>query len=248
MRQCFLHVGTHKTATTSLQHFLSTSPQELAERGWFYPRTGRPAEASTGHHNLAWEISGDRRFRPENGGREALIGEIAETDRNIIISSEDFECSEHHSVRFEEFIAAIRKLGLRVNLVVYLRNQIDYAESLYCTMVEFGFNKPFFAFADEIMEAGTLQWREWIFPFRYHDFIAQLASFTDVEVIVRSYDWPRMGSPILDFLSIVGLADPRPPAEQLPRHNQRSNLRVTVQRYVASQAEQPLNDAEIAAI
>ena len=149
MRKCFLHVGTHKTATTSIQHFLDSHPQELARSGYLYPRVGRPEEARAGHHNIAWEISGDRRFRADYGDGEALIREIADTDHNIIISSEDFECSAHHAGKFGKFIVAIQKLGIRMSVIVYLRSQIDYAESLYCTLLQFGFDQPFSLFCEK---------------------------------------------------------------------------------------------------
>ena len=248
MRQCFIHVGTHKTATTSAQHLLSGHPQELASFGAFYPLAGRPDQASAGHHNLAWEISRDRRFSPQCGDREALVREIAGTDRNVIISSEDFECSAHHAERFGKFIVEIQKLGIRVKLIVFFRNQIDYAESLYCTLVQLGFDRPFSVFCDEILETSAARWREWIFPFRYDAFITRLASFPDVEVIVRSYDDPTMGSPVLDFLSVIGLGDALLPLEQLPRMNRRPELSATVQHYLANQAGLSPDGAEAAAI
>ena len=230
MRKCFLHIGTHKTATTSIQVFLDRHPEELAISGYLYPQVGRPEGASAGHHNIAWEISGDRRFRADYGGRDALFREIADTDRNVIISSEDFECSAHHE-RFRIFIAAIQKLGIRVSLIVYLRNQIEYAESLYCTLLQFDFNQPFSRFCDEILENGVIRWREWIFPFRYDVFFANLESLTDLEIIARSYDRPARASPVLDFFSILGLAEPWLSLKELPRENQRRHLTELVRNY-----------------
>jgi hypothetical protein len=229
MRKCFLHVGTHKTATTSIQHFLDSHPQQLARSGYLYPRVGRPEEASAGHHNIAWEISGDRRFRPDYGDGAALIREIADTNHTIIISSEDFECSAHHAERFGKFIGSIQQLGFRVHLIVYVRNQIDYAESLYCTLLQFGFTRPFSVFCDEILATGVIRWREWIFPFRYDDFIAKLASLADV--VVRSYDRPAQGSPISDFLAAVGIGESSMFSEELPHENQRPDLSESVRHY-----------------
>ena len=54
-----LHVGTHKTATTSLQAALVASSGELASDGTLYPETGR---IHFGHHNIAWGLIGDERF------------------------------------------------------------------------------------------------------------------------------------------------------------------------------------------
>jgi hypothetical protein len=245
MRKCFLHVGTHKTATTSVQHFLDSHPQELARSGYLYPQVGRPEEARAGHHNIAWEISGDRRFRPNCGDGEALIREIADTDRNIIISSEGFECSVHHAEKFGQFIATIQKLGIRMSVIVYLRNQIDYAESLYCKLLQFGFERPFSLFCDEILEAGAIQWREWIFPFRYDDFVAILARLPSVEVVARSYDRPTIGSLVLDFISTVGIGEPWVFSKKLPRESQRLHLNESVRRYWANQTRHPLHAGDL---
>jgi hypothetical protein len=248
MRKCFLHVGTHKTATTSIQHFLDSHPQELARSGYLYPRVGRPEEARAGHHNIAWEISGDRRFRADYGDGEALIREIADTDHNIIVSSEDFECSAHHAEKFGKFIVAIQKLGIRMSVIVYLRNQIDYAESLYCTLLQFGFDQPFSLFCDRILEAGAIQWREWIFPFRYDDFVAILARLGGVEIVARSYDRPTVGSPVLDFISTIGIGDSWVSSKELPHETQRLHLSEIVRRYWTNQTRQQLNACDLEAI
>jgi hypothetical protein len=226
---------------------LNDHPRELLEHDWLYPLAGRPDETPAGHHNLAWEISGDRRFLTRYGDAEALIRELADNDHDIIISSEDFECSAQHADRFARFITTIQELGVRVSLIVYLRNQIDYAESLYITLIDQGLGQTFSAFCEEILETGKVCWREWTFPFRYDDFIAHLASFPNVEVIVRSYDAPVLGSPILDFFSIVARGRQLLTREELPHKNRRRALALIVRRYLSNQTECQLNDAEIGA-
>ena len=49
MARVVLHIGTHKTATTTLQDTLATNRALLAEQGIVYPSIGR----ATGHHTLA---------------------------------------------------------------------------------------------------------------------------------------------------------------------------------------------------
>src|ERR1044072_876913 len=114
MRRCFLHLGTHKTGTTSLQALLNESYLKLRELGYLYPRAGRPPEVPFGHHNIAWEISGDRGFRAENGGIEDLLAEIKGVPHDVIISSEDFECSLGRDGALPEFIRQLQTCGLHV--------------------------------------------------------------------------------------------------------------------------------------
>src|SRR5215831_15350027 len=91
MRTCHVHIGTHKTGTTSLQLAMSENAPALLRHGYLYAATGRPAEVPTGHHNLAWEITADRRFRPAYGTLEDLIREVRHHSGDVILSSEGFE-------------------------------------------------------------------------------------------------------------------------------------------------------------
>src|SRR6185437_8931332 len=61
-----LHVGLHKTGTTAVQTALAAAAGRLRERHLLYPKAGRPADFD-GHHNVAWQLAGDHRFRPAFG-------------------------------------------------------------------------------------------------------------------------------------------------------------------------------------
>jgi hypothetical protein len=206
MRRCFIHIGTHKTGTKSLQHTLNTLQRRLAELGFLYPLSGRPSIAPHAHHNIAWEISKDYRFRAARGRIDDLCEEVSHSDRDVILSSEDFQCSAHHAEGFGAFVERLRRCGLDVKLVVYFRNQIDYARSLYLTLLIWGLDSPFSKFLDEVVESGRFHWRDWIFCFDYDEFLARLRRIEGVEVIVRSYDALKDGALIGDFASILGLS------------------------------------------
>jgi hypothetical protein len=141
----------------------------------------------------------------------------------------------HHAEEFAAFVAAIQKLGFRVGVVLYLRNQIDYAQSLYDTLIYQNYTQPFAAFCEEILATGLIRYREWIFPFRYDQFIGRIANVPGVELIVRSYDHPEAGSPVADFLSTLGLGELRPNLQELPHENQRRTFAATVRRYLTNQ-------------
>jgi len=74
-RRVLLHVGLHKTGSTALQRFLANAAEELRVRGVLYPVSGRPAN-SEGHHNIAWQMGGDRRFRSFAGTLDDVASEI----------------------------------------------------------------------------------------------------------------------------------------------------------------------------
>ena len=204
MRQCFIHIGTHKTGTVSLQHTLSTHREQLAELGFLFPRAGQPPAAPRGQHNIAWEISGDRRFRNRHGTIEDLLAEIDAAQRNVILSSEDFVSSVQQTAKISSFVNLLRGRGMEITFIVYFRNQIDYAKSLYLTLLHFGFDVPFSKYIEEALVHSQFRWRDWAFPFDYEDFLGRLQGIGGAKIIVRSYDAVATGTLVGDFLSIVG--------------------------------------------
>ena len=58
-RVCFLHIGTHKTGSTSVQICLKANEQSWTETEFSSRKVGALGPA-TAHHNLAWELMEDR--------------------------------------------------------------------------------------------------------------------------------------------------------------------------------------------
>ena len=151
MRKCFLHIGTHKTGTTSIQLMLSREHAALKDAGFVYPMTGRlamPADMMPevfaseaiptpgGQHNIAWRLLRDHRYRGEFGTAAELYREIEASGENVILSSEDFVYALLS--RFEEFkgfVEALQSIGLQVSVIVYLRDPVDCFRSGFMELV-----------------------------------------------------------------------------------------------------------------
>jgi hypothetical protein len=201
MRKCFVHIGTHKTGTTSIQAMLAGHRPDLARHGFLYPMAGIP-DGLFGHHNTAWELMGDHRFRPQNGTVADLLDEVDKSELDLVLSSEDFECAAHDRAAFATFIGALRRRALEVTIVIYLRNQVDYARSLYLELLQHQYDATFDEFVSKVLEHRTIRWKQSVFAFCYREFLKQLPAETNI--VVRSYD--RMHSVIDDFASILGLS------------------------------------------
>ncbi|MBN1638303.1 MAG: hypothetical protein JW866_05015, partial [Ignavibacteriales bacterium] len=74
--ELFIHIGSHKTGTTTIQYALHLNSQKLLQSGYRLPMSGRPVRCSAAQHNLCWEIRSDRRFDPQFGTWNDLINEI----------------------------------------------------------------------------------------------------------------------------------------------------------------------------
>jgi hypothetical protein len=143
----YLHIGTHKTATTSLQHFFHINAEALLERGVSYPsyrivgcmnhyaHLGM-ANALVGDHDL-YSRDDARRFFREVSRRAkdhditVLSGEpfYRQMDRTAVTSQHD-PVDDYWTMR-RAYIEQVAELLPDAEVVVVFRRQAEFAESLY---------------------------------------------------------------------------------------------------------------------
>lgn len=220
------------------------NPDAVARAGFVYPHAGAPPDGPDGHHNLAWEVSGDHRYHATHGNLDALVAEIADQPRHVVISSEDFICALHHTDRFAAFIERLRGSGFSPRLVVYLREQADYCESLYVELLKFGLTESFETFAWTIASQGSYRWRDWIFPFAYDDLVRRMQALPNVEVVVRSFDAPAGGSLMADWLVVLGGHGAWQDVEAPPRLNGRIDTATATEWFHRNQLGRALEGSE----
>jgi hypothetical protein len=152
--ELYLHIGTEKTGTTSIQAFMAANRSLLQQHQILYPRS--PGE--TNHIGLAG--SAQDRERGELW-KKLAIRSIEERDRYRARLEEEltaelrqhrYRCAimsnEHCSSRLleEAEVTALReflsKFFSRVRIIVYLRRQDDFLVSTYSTGVKNGQTPP----------------------------------------------------------------------------------------------------------
>jgi hypothetical protein len=202
-----VHVGTHKTGTTSVQRTFAANADSFAAAGSYFPLAGRP-DALSGHHNLAWQLNGDPRFDPACGTVSEMLAELAELrPASAVVSSEDFEYL-HAQPRLLAVLAdGLREIGYRAVAVVYLRPQAGYVESLYAELVKYGLTQTFDAYLDSILARGEVRYNDrWCFTFDYERLLDGLAVvFGPANVIVRRYD-TGAHDVVSDFCHVTGVS------------------------------------------
>lgn len=132
-KRILLHIGRHKTGTTSLQAFFTRNRERLLEQGIYYPQTGI---RNGGHHLVAEPFPMRRlnqlraRYSPEQHELvQALRDEIDSAPADtILISSEAFQ---NMGPKYAQRIFA----GYQVEVVLYLRDQLSYFVSSYAQEV-----------------------------------------------------------------------------------------------------------------
>ena len=224
-KRVVLHIGTHKTGTKTLQLFLNVNRDQLAANGVLFPESGRihvdATHATPGQHRIALELQSS----DTSETLEQLRAEItARALPLVVVSSEEF----HPLHRFPHRLAHLRdtfaEIGYATTIIVSLRRQDTYAESLYVEYVKGGFIEPFSDFIHSTIEHGRFSASETA-PVMAFEYSTMLAPFLDVfgreNVIVKPYrvttDPQALPSAFLQIvsalrggLSLTNLGNPSP--------------------------------------
>jgi hypothetical protein len=188
----FLHIGRHKSGTSSIQHFFSQNRAELERDGILYPA---PA-SGVAHH--AWsatikDVQKGLRDASALGALRAMFDDYAASGNTVVVSSEDFQ----NVVKPELVREALGRHD--VTVVVYLREHFAYAWSAYAQRVQANrFTASFTEFLEE-------------FSPDYLEFLDRWASaFGASNIKARIFDRRhlRSGDVVEDFCAIVGVDNP----------------------------------------
>ncbi len=192
-KRLFLHIGSHKTATTFLQSSFANNPAAMAGLGILYPHTGMIFQA---HFKLSGELRAPAlaqrplELLPE---WSALLAEIDGSPMpNVLLSSEDFSWADPQrlSVLADHF---------DVQVIFYLRSPDSHLESYYNQLVkDFGTRETRTIETYIIEEAlAFLDTSKMLRPW------AQV--FGDAAIKLRIFDKANLPEGILpDFLSLFG--------------------------------------------
>ncbi|WLR43399.1 methyltransferase domain-containing protein [Bacillus carboniphilus] len=124
-KKIYLHIGTPKTGTSSLQEMLFQHREQLGKHGIIYPRF----ESDFKHQHLV-----DLMKRSDWLGFVNFFEKISNQINNcktVVLSSEDFY---HHTAEFSDISMLFWQVVDHVaelTVIAYVRNQIDYLESFY---------------------------------------------------------------------------------------------------------------------
>ena len=200
----YIHCGLHKTGTTSLQRCFAQHSGLLHSFGLLYPVTGRGSQYP-GHHNIAWQIARDRRFELSGGNVEGLLAEIAGFAGSVILSSEDFETSIGNPECWSAFVKKLGTLGRPIVVIVYLRNQTAYLESLYQENLKHGCGDEFRSCAQRVLSYASLRFNEQVFHFDYERLALSLMRHDGFDVVFRNFHALAGNSLISDLISVGAL-------------------------------------------
>ena len=224
MPRLILHIGTHKTATTSIQQFLFHHRETLAERGVFYPDytlvNKKPhyahlgmVNALSGRHKV-YSVEQARRFfarvRERAVDFDTTLISAEPFNRHVMNEPEEdaFYTPEDYWPRRHAYINHIREIIGDAEVVVVFRRQADYAQSLYQEHVKVTrYNGSF---------------REFLNDFWFHFvFLQQARAWDTVFPGLKAMTFDRLvatGDPTAEFCRLLAL--PIEGLDPLPRANE----------------------------
>jgi hypothetical protein len=207
--ELYLHIGTEKTGTSSIQEFMRANRALLQTRGVVYPRSpgdinhiGLAALGQDRDRGELWEklgitsIAGRDRYRIQLAND--LSTELREKEYGRAVMS-----NEHCSSRLlsGEEVSSLRNflssLFSRIRIVVYLRRQDDFVVSTYSTGIKSGRTTPL-----RLPKANRIRGR-----YDYWDLLERWSGiFGRENIVCRKFEKESLtsGDLLTDFLTVVG--------------------------------------------
>jgi len=185
-----LHIGRHKTGTTSIQHFLALNEVLLLDRyGIYYPKIGRDPYFKY-HHPLFDDWAQGRKNLDLQ-----LINEIIEDAKrksasSILLSS---EALSNDNITETKWIQLKEAFNEEITIIVYLRRQDNYLKAMYAEGIKQGQN------ISNIKDVKI--------NLDYFQFLEPICrTFTKNRIIVKSFDKAIKQNLYQDFVETLGIA------------------------------------------
>lgn len=194
---------------------LAANDARLRTAGILIPNTCRVVKGSAGHHNAAWELAGNPQFDSARGTFEQLLRELRTSGAPAVcLSSEEFEFLHAHPAALRRLHDGLRGAGYEPRVILYLRPQSDYLESLYAEVVK-AWDIAFVDFLETILATGRYCYSHvsngattvyGYSQFAYDKLVDAFAGpFGRDKVYVRAYRSSAPSETLLrDFVGIIG--------------------------------------------
>ncbi len=207
MAEVVIHIGTEKTGTTSIQHFLSENREPLLAKGILYPVLGSRKDAHFDLVNSVHPLDNGGRYMEfigsPNHSTDFLWGKLrdciaANPTKKIVLSAEHFS-SRLRGNALKYISDFFNALGIRPKIVIYLRPQADFIESSYSTEIKAGGTRVF----KKVLE----QYKTQPMRYNYKDLVGLWEEYFGKEAItIIPYEKSFIGNDIRrHFLQLLGV-------------------------------------------
>jgi hypothetical protein len=195
MSDIYIHIGTHKTGTTTIQQALRSIPKTTRKKeGW--QRIGMPETAGQLQQSERYDKPLVAQLRRELD--KSIRKNVGHRADNVILSSESLSGFPVRGyVNNAPVCAMLRDATehLNVKIIIYLRRQDSFVESMYTQMIHEGLNLSFPEFLKNFDTSDALDYDRMLSNLRNY--------FGDRNVIVKSYHAAASQGLLKDFGKII---------------------------------------------
>ena len=192
MKEIYIHIGTHKTGTTSIQKVLSTYERKSINEEWKYiksPRCTKNFMTST-----QYDITLVNKFKTEID--TAIKKE--KSAQKFILSSEALSGNPCNGYLNSDVVSLMLKEATKnyhVKIIIYLRSQDDFLESMYTQTIHEGGTSNFNTFLSHFDHPNSLNYDIFLRNFE--------VSFGLSNLHVQSYSHVSKEGLLKDFSKII---------------------------------------------
>jgi hypothetical protein len=219
MRKLFLHVGVHRTATTSIQRFMRANGEVLLGKGYLHPFGVARHNAVVSRMRYGTlsvtEFAQDLQRRMDGKGGWVQAAVVSDEDMSMI---EDFSLFAPLAEFFD------------VKVVVSLRRQDLWLESWYLQNLKWQWNPSLahLTFDEFFAARGEFLWIDYATRLGHYE-----AVFGPGSVIAGVFEEPDMpAGPIDAFLAMIGITDQAGFGDKLHHNSSLSPLATEFMRHL----------------
>ncbi|MCI8307295.1 MAG: hypothetical protein HFH14_04525 [Lachnospiraceae bacterium] len=216
MKKLYLHIGTPKTGTSTLQHFFSNNREVLENKGIYYPLWPEyDSLLDGGKESTFGNFGWIERVAMDDEHKKEIIEDIFEKYDNVLLSTECIWIETKDKSAFLRWLKDICDIDIRV--IVYLRRQDDYLEAQYREYVRV---LQFTDSIHEVFDCNSASLGEVKETLNYLSILNDMADVIGKNnIIIRPYEKGqfRNNSIIDDFLYLLGLTPDK--AYKMPEKN-----------------------------
>jgi hypothetical protein len=208
-RVCYVHIGPHKTGTSSIQWFLKENRTELLKHGYFVPESRTSHGA---HHPLARKLCGQELADHKQLAATDFVRQLNQSaSQAVLISSETLDGLLRNADYARTFFSWLRQLELEPKLIFFPRNQPQWINSRYAQAARgFSLSEPFESFASGVAQRRGAK----------YSVLVELADTYNATLIARPFTAKTIANGIVPmFLQAIG-ADPSQFRDTDVRRNQ----------------------------
>ena len=192
MTNIYIHIGTHKTGTTTIQHALRDTVRVYPKEGWVYQGT-----TPTANEFMQAEKYDKTKVQQFHSELQSTIQRRKSANR-LVLSSEALSGFPRNGYQNSNVVYSMLRdatTQYNVKIIIYLRSQDSFVESIYTQMIHQGETLDFGSFIKQYDSPDALNYCRMLDDLR--------SCFGDENLIVKSYHEASKRGLLHDFGDII---------------------------------------------